>query len=75
MSGPLRATLVVLTMILGGLAGAVLAFFATYYACVLHSREAVQVGWIFCIVTIPVGACIGGALAGLVTARIVKRNP
>lgn len=74
MRGPLRRALIVLATILGVVAGAVLAFYATYYACVLHSREAVQVGWIFCFFTVPAGAGIGGVIGAWVAGWIVKRD-
>jgi hypothetical protein len=72
MRSPLRGALIVLAAILGVIAGAVLAFYATYYACVL--LDAVQVGWIFCFITVPAGAGIGGVMGAGVTAWIVKRD-
>src|SRR6266851_10432230 len=75
MKDPLRDTIIILATILGVPAGAVLAFFATYYSCVLLWPRALQVGWIFCFLTVPVGAGMGGVLGRLITARIVKRDP
>jgi uncharacterized membrane-anchored protein len=75
MGGVLRGALIALAAIMGVVAGGVSALCATYYACVLHSQEAVQVGWLYCFLTVPAGAGLGGLAAARITARIVTRRP
>jgi len=73
MKGLWRGMLVVLAVILGVCAGGVLAFYATYYAVVLFWPQAFVIGWIFCFLTVPLGAGIGGVVGARVTAWIVPR--
>lgn len=70
MADVLRTILVAAAMLLGMAAGIIGAFFATFYTCVLVDRVrgasggngVVTVGWLFCFVTIPIGACVGIAI-------------
>lgn len=64
-------------IVAGGAIGAVAAFFATYYACVLidlargasGGNGVVTVGWLFCFITVPAGLICGGYI-GLALGRI-----
>jgi hypothetical protein len=48
---------------LATMAGAVVAFYTTYLCCKAQGQEALQLGWMFLFLTVPVGAVIGGILA------------
>jgi hypothetical protein len=73
MKGLGRGLLVLLAAILGICAGGILGFFATYYAVVLFWPQAFQVGWIYCFLTVPLGAFIGGVVGARVTGWLVPR--
>ncbi len=45
--------------VLLGFLGCILAFYGTYVACEAHSKAAIQVGWLFCFITVPVGGFLG----------------
>lgn len=62
------------SMLLGiplGLLGAFGAFYATLLVCQLGSEGLAQVGWIFCLLTVPVGIMFG-AVVGITLAHIGK---
>lgn len=68
--------------VVGAVVGTIVAFFATYYACVLVDAwngaaggdGLATVGWLFCVVTIPVGLYCG-AYMGHAIAQIGARRP
>ncbi len=72
----MRATLICLLVIVatgvGAIAGALVAFYGTYFGCVLidavngvqgGGNSAMTVGWVFLLFTIPFGAFFGSALS------------
>jgi hypothetical protein len=73
MKGLLQGSFVLMAAIVGICAGGALGYFATYYAVVFFWPQAYQIGWIFCVATIPLGACIGRVVGARVTAQILPR--
>lgn len=83
MADLLRISVAALAGLFGMAAGVVFAFYGTYYLCVAVDmmRGAavgdglVTVGWLFCFVTVPLGALLGGSLAfGLVELLLIDRK-
>jgi hypothetical protein len=52
----------------------VVAFFATYWYFAAQGRAALEVGWIFCFLTIPAAAIPAGALAGSISYGACERG-
>ena len=81
----LRHLAIVAVTLCGGAVGGALAIAATLVACILADRDAgisdsssgsmVQVGWVFCFLTAPIGALLLGYLSHRLAIRISKPSP
>jgi hypothetical protein len=68
----MKALLVLFAACVGVVAGAAAGFFIPFYACVIYDNVtnpppgsgALLVGWLVCLLTIPLGAVTGGLLGG-----------